>query len=200
VVVIYVAVQLVSQGILGAALTGAEATPLATAFGRAYGPAGRTFMLAGAAISMFGFLCGAILTGPRSVFALGRDGFAPRALGAVHPVWHTPAVAIVVFALVALGLGLSGSVEQLAVITNLASLLVYMGVALAAWALQARGVRLEGEPFRLPAGPLIPLLACAVIATVIAATVTRVEVAAVTAAIVVSCVAYVARSRRTARM
>jgi amino acid transporter len=60
----------------------------------------------------------------------------------------------VVYAVVALGLGLSGTFEQIAILTNLASLLVYIVVALAAWRLRAAGVRLAGEPFGLRGGPL----------------------------------------------
>jgi amino acid transporter len=49
-------------------------------------------------ISVFGALNGNLLVGPRLLFAMGEDGLAPRALGAVHPRFHTPAVAILVMA------------------------------------------------------------------------------------------------------
>jgi len=199
VVVLYVSVQLVSQGILGAALAGEGVTPLATAAGAAFGPVARTIMLAAAAASMFGNLCGAILAGPRSLFALGRDGFLPRALASVHPARHTPHVAIVVYALVGLALGLSGTFEQIAILVNLSSLSVYIVVALAAWRLRALNVRLEGEPFKLPGGPLVPLLACAAIGAVIVATVSRAEVVALALAVAVATAIFAARSLRTSR-
>jgi APA family basic amino acid/polyamine antiporter len=196
VVVLYLSVQLVAQGILGGALAGEGVTPLATAAGSAYGPVARTVMLAGAAASMFGNLCGAILAGPRSIFALGRDGFLPRVLARVHPVRHTPHVAILTFAAVALAFGLSGTFEQLAILTNLSTLSVYVVTALAAWRLRARNVRLEGEPFNVPGGPLVPVLACAAIGAVIVATVSRAEVAALALALVVASAVYAARSLR----
>jgi amino acid transporter len=199
VVVLYVSVQLVAQGILGDGLADERVAPLASAADAAYGPSARTLMLAAAVASMFGNLCGAVLAGPRSVFALGQDGFLPRAFGAVHPRHHTPHVAILAFAAVALAFGLSGSFERLAILVNLSSLLVYVVVALAAWRLRATGVRLEGEPFGLPGGPLVPLLACAAIGAVIAATVSATEVAAMAAAIGVATALYVVRWLRFRR-
>jgi APA family basic amino acid/polyamine antiporter len=197
VVVLYVSVQLVAQGILGAALVNETVAPLATAAGAAYGPPARLLMLVAAAASMFGNLCGAVLAGPRSVFALGRDGFLPRVLASVHPVHHTPHVAVLSFAAASLAIGLSGTFEQLAILVNLSVLSVYLVIALAAWRLRVTGVRLEGEPFGLPGGPLIPVLACVAIGAVIVATVSAVEVAAMAAAIGVATALYVLRSLRS---
>jgi amino acid transporter len=38
------------------------------------------------------------LVGPRLLYAMGEDGLAPRALGAVHASYRTPALAILVMA------------------------------------------------------------------------------------------------------
>lgn len=199
VVTLYVAIQLVAQGLLDGRLAGDHVAPLAAAAGSAFGPAGRLIMLAGATASMFGFLCGSILTGPRSLFAMGRDGFGPRILAAVHPAHRTPSVAIVVYAVVSLTLGMSGTFERLAILTNLAGLLVYLGVAVSAWMLRRKGVRLAGEPFRTPGGPLVPVFACLAILAVIVATVSSVEVGAVAAVSLVATGAYGLRQYRLAR-
>ena len=196
VVVLYVAIQLVAQGLAGSALADDRRTPLATAAGAALGSAGRTIMLAGATASMFGFLTGSVLTGPRSIFAFGRDGFLPGMFAAVHASRHTPHVAIVAYAVVALGLGLSGTFEQLAIFTNVAGLLVYIAVAISAWVLRVRGVRLAAEPFRTPGGPLVPALACLSIVAVIIATVSRIEVVGLGMALLVSSGVYLLRARR----
>jgi basic amino acid/polyamine antiporter, APA family len=199
VVVLYISVQLVAQGLLGPSIVNEPGAPLAAGAGAAFGPAARVVMLIGAAISMFGNISASVLAAPRGVFALGRDGFAPRVLAAVHPDWHTPHVAIVVYVVVALVLGASGSVERLAILTNLASLLVYVAVALAAWALQRRDVRLEGPPFVLPGGPLIPLAASAAIAAVIYAAVSRTEWMAVGGALALASAGYGLRARGQTR-
>ena len=44
-------------------------------------------------ISVFGALNGNLLVGPRLLFAMGRDGLAPRALAQLHPRYQTPALA-----------------------------------------------------------------------------------------------------------
>jgi amino acid transporter len=46
--------------------------------------------------SVFGALSGNLLVGPRLLYAMAEDGLAPRALGAVHPRFHTPVLAILV--------------------------------------------------------------------------------------------------------
>ena len=48
--------------------------------------------------AVFGALNGNLLVGPRLLYAMGEDGLAPRALGAVHPGYRTPALAILVMA------------------------------------------------------------------------------------------------------
>ena len=196
VVVLYVAIQLVAQGLVGPGLTADRVSPLAHAAGVTLGPVGRTIMLAGATASMFGFLCGSVLAGPRSIFAFGRDGFLPSVFAAVHPARHTPHVAIVAFVVVALGLGLTGTFEQLAIFTNVAGLLVYIAVAISAWVLRVRDVRLTAPPFRTPGGPLVPSLACLCIVAVIYATVTRSEVLALGVVLLVSSGVYAVRALR----
>jgi amino acid transporter len=59
VTVLYLAVQLIAQGTLGATLAASE-TPLADAAGIALGGWGRTLILTGAIVSIFGFICTAV--------------------------------------------------------------------------------------------------------------------------------------------
>jgi APA family basic amino acid/polyamine antiporter len=147
-------------------------------------------LLSGAAVSTFGWLTGALLAAPRALFALARDGFLPRRLSDVHPRFRTPHIAIATFALVAVALAVSGTFERLVVVSNLAALGVYFMSAIAVWAMRLRGIRGEGEPFVIPGGATVPVLACAATAWVAAATVTRPEVAAFGFVIVVSILLY----------
>jgi amino acid transporter len=159
---LYVALHLVTQGILGGALAG-SATPLADAAAVALGPWGRTLMLVGAAVSMFGYVGGMTLAVPRALFALGRDGFLPRGVAAVHPRWHTPWVAIAVQAVIVLALAVTSGFEQLAILANVSTLLLYAACCAAAWELRRRDVRAGGIPFRVPAASVVPFLALAAI-------------------------------------
>jgi len=163
VTVLYLGLHLVAQGTLGASLAG-SATPLADAAGVALGPWGRTLILVGAAVSMFGYVSGMTLAVPRALFALGRDGFLPRAVAAVHPRWRTPWVAIAAQAVVTFALAISSGFEKLAILANLSTLLLYAACCVAAWQLRRRDVRADGIPFHVPAAGIVPWLALAVIA------------------------------------
>lgn len=143
---LYVAVQFVAQGILGAALAGSKA-PLGDAMARIH-PALRALMLAGAALSMLGYLGSEILGSPRQLFALARDGLLPRVLARVHFRSHTPHVAILCYAALAMILALTGTFAELAVLATLAMAPIYIAGCAAAWVLARRGVALAGPPLR----------------------------------------------------
>lgn len=160
---LYLAVQLVAQGVLGAALAGSR-TPLADAAGVAMGPWGRQLLLVGVVISTFGYLSGMSLASPRSLYAFGRDGYLPRVVAAIHPRFRTPWVAVLVQLTLVCTLAISSSFGALAVISNVAALLVYFGCAAGAWQLRRLGVQEAGTtPFRMPAGAVVPWVACAAI-------------------------------------
>lgn len=163
---LYVGLQIVAQGVLGAAMgePGVAAAPLAAAAGVVLGPWGRTLLLAGAIVSTFGYLSGMTLAVPRALYALARDGFLPRAVGAVHARYHTPWVAIVVQVVIVYALAVSSGFEKLAVLANLATLLLYLACCVASWELRRRDVRAGGTPFRVPMAGVVPMLASLVIA------------------------------------
>ena len=164
---VYLAVHLVTQGILGPSLAG-QRTPLAAAAGVAMGEWGRTLVLVGSAVSMFGYVSGMTLGVPRQLYAFARDGFLPAPLAAVHPRWHTPHVAILAQALVTVAIALTGGFERLALVANGAALLAYMACCAAAWELRRRDVRQGGGvPFRVPLGGVVPVLAVLVIAALL---------------------------------
>jgi APA family basic amino acid/polyamine antiporter len=161
VTILYLALQVSAQGLLGDQL--AEATsPLADAAGVAFGEWARVLLLGGAAVSIFGALGSLTLSAPRMVFALARDGYLPRRLGTVHPRHRTPQIAIIAYAVILLVLAVSGTFERLAILTNLSALALYFGSAVAAWQLRSGAGTSFRERLRL--GGLVPLLACAVIA------------------------------------
>ena len=166
VALLYVAIQVVAQGLLGATLPG-DPTPLASAANVALGPMGRTLILVGSTISMFAYVSGMTLAVPRMLFAFGRDGFLPSVLARVHVRWRTPYVAIVVQTAIVLALALFARFEQLAVAANVTVLIVYAACCLAAAELRRRDVRSGGIPFHVPAGAVVPWLALIVIAWIL---------------------------------
>ena len=141
---LYVAIQVVAQGVLGPALAQSSA-PLADAMARV-SPALRILMLAGAAVSMLGWLGSDILSTPRVLFAFARDGMMPRLLGRVHARTSAPHVAVISYASVAIVLALTGTFAELAVLSTLLVAVPYVGGCAAAWRLSKRGVALAGTP------------------------------------------------------
>jgi APA family basic amino acid/polyamine antiporter len=157
--VIYLAIQTVALGLLGPSMADYSAAPLAEAMARVLGPGGRLFVLAGATMSMFGYLAGDMLGSPRALFALARDRMLPAPLARVHPRYHTPYVAIVTYAIIVGAGSVSSSFAELAIVTNVSTLSMYLLCVLASYQLQRRGVRGGGPPFAMPGGPLVPALA-----------------------------------------
>ena len=141
---LYIAIQIVAQGILGPALAHST-VPLADAMARV-SPTLRLLMLAGAAVSMFGLLSSELLGNPRVLFAFARDGLLPGVLGRVHPRSHAPHVAILTNAAIAVALALTGTFAELAVLSTLATAPLYMMGCTAAWRLARRGVAETGTP------------------------------------------------------
>lgn len=161
---VYILIQLVAQGTLGSDLANHPDRPLAEAAASFLGNFGRTVLLAGATISAFGFVTSDILSSPRMLFAFGRDGALPAWFAHVHPRYRSPDVAIATYATIAFGLSLTSSFESLAILSNVAVLLMYLLCFAGAWLLMRRDIRADGEPFLFPGAQFFPILA--VIATI----------------------------------
>ena len=153
-------------------------------------------LLLGAGVSMLGYLHGNILGNSRLLYALGRDGLLPAAVGRVHPRTRVPHVAVLVHAIVALALALSGDFATLALVSGGAVGLLYLLVCIAAWHLQRRGARGHEQPMHLPGGPLIPLIGIAAMGLILAS-LSQQEWIAIGVALAVSAAIYL-MSRRAA--
>ena len=167
--VLYIAVQLVAQGILGDGLAAPETAkaPLAAAAVQIAGPAGSTLILVAMVVSTFGFMTATMLATPRSLFALAADGYLPRRLAAVHPAHHTPHVAIAVQGGIVCAIAVTGTYVTLAIMANVAILLVYLACALAIVPLRRLDAGAADKPFVMPAGRVVPWVAAALIVTLL---------------------------------
>jgi len=196
VAVVYVAVHVVAQGVLGPALATSR-TPVADAAGVALGGWGRGLVLSGSIVSMLGYVGGMTFAAPRMLYAFGRDRFLPRALAAVHPRYRTPWVAVLTQTAVTAVLALAGAFERLALVANGAALLAYAACCAAAWELRRRDVREGGgEPLRTRAGAVAPWAGLVVIAWLLSG-LTRAEWTAIGGTAAVALAAYgVAHVRR----
>ncbi len=192
VTLLYVAIQIIAQGILGKALA-SSTVPLADAMAR-INPALRILMLAGAALSMFGWLSSDILGSPRMMFAFARDGLLPRLLGRVHAQSRAPHIAILCYAGIAAVLALSGTFVELAVLSTLASAAYYIAGCAGSWRLARRGVALAGTPLNFrgltaaAAIGIISMLALIALAS-------RAEITGLAALIALATVIYLVQTR-----
>jgi APA family basic amino acid/polyamine antiporter len=165
---LYVMIQLVGQGVLGNDLANYPDAPLAEAAAQFLGNFGRSLMLAGAAMSAFGFVTSDILSSPRILFAFGRDGILPGWFANTHSRSHAPHVAIIIYSAIAFVCALSSTFQQLAVLANVAVLLLYFLCCLATLKLAGQNIRGDGQPFHFPGANLIPVLAIIVIIWILA--------------------------------
>ncbi|WP_163839391.1 APC family permease [Pseudoxanthomonas sacheonensis] len=165
VVLLYMGLQIVSQGLLGPALAG-SGVPIADTAGVLWAT-GRIVLLVTACISMAGFLLGNLLGSSRLLFALGRDGYLPHAYGRVSASHRVPLLALATHAGLAWLLALGGTFDALALISGGAICLVYALVSLSAWRGQRVDLRERGEPFVLWGGPLVPLLGVVAMALIV---------------------------------
>jgi amino acid transporter len=194
---LYLAIQAVAQGVLGADMAREAEAPLAAAAARFLGEGGRLLVLLGGAVSMFGYLSGDMLGSPRALFAFGRDGFLPSALARVHPAFHTPHVAIATHAVLAAALAASSTFRHLAVLSNVSVLSLYFLCCAAALRLVARPGAAAGLSF--PGARVVPVAAMAAILWVLAhATRRELAVLAVTALVATALYALRAAGARMA--
>ena len=197
VVLLYLVLQFVAQGVLGSALAEGGTTPLADVAQRLGGGAARGVVVACTAVAVFGVLAADMMGSPRAFLAVAEDGMLPRALARIHPRFHTPWIAILVYAALTLLLTLSGGFKALAVLSGMALLLVYLAVCLAALQLRYRRPAVP-ESFRAPGGPTVALLASAVVVWVLTHS-TRRETLGMVALIAASSIYYLIRRRTSLR-
>ena len=189
---IYGLVQLVALGTLPGLAT--SRTPLADAARLFLGGWGGALLTAGAAASILGTAGNTVLSGPRYLYALARDGYGPAFLGRLHPRTLTPAAAIVVQTAVVLPLALTGSFAGLAALSVVARLASYISTAAAIPALRKK---LPDTPatVRLPFGPVIPI-AAVVVSAFLVASATTFDLVAGAAALVAGLAVYALRRKR----
>jgi amino acid transporter len=192
ILLLYIAIQIVAQGLLGDRLPG-SAEPLAEAIGQV-APELMLVVAIGAAISRGGWLFSDALGAPRFLFAFGRDGFLPSALGRLN-ARHVPANAIVVHVLIALVLAFAGTFGPLVLLSALTLVPIYVGACLAALKLRRDGVELAGPAFRMPGLPVAAAIGVLTMVAMVAVS-KWTEIVGLAAAMLLSALIYLARSRR----
>lgn len=136
-----------------------------------FGAAGAKLVAGLVLVSTFGAVNGIILVGPRVYYSMARDGLIFERLGAVHPHFRTPHIALVLQAVVASVLAATntyGALFSRVVYTE------WIFFAAMAWGLMRLRRRSSYRPsYRVPLYPVVPIVfiaaSLAIVATQVAA-------------------------------
>ena len=158
VIILYLLLQTVTQGVLGSQMEGVKDAPLAAVAERIIGSFGGTMLLIAAAISCFGAVSTDILSTPRVLFAGAKDGLFPKFLGKIHPKFATPYWSIICFSVLIFLFSISGGFQQLAILASAAILLIYLFVVLATIKLRMKKQDDSEKTFIVPGGLVIPFI------------------------------------------
>lgn len=141
--------------------------PVQDAFVEMVGPAGKWIISIGALISIAGLNMGDSLMIPRYGASISDEGLLPKVI-AKKNAKGAPIVAIIVSGLITIGFLLSGSFEQLAELSVVFRFFQYIPTALAL--IWLRRKKMDTVPaFKLPLGPIIPVISIAVSIWMVAA-------------------------------
>ena len=163
VLVIYLLIQFVAQGVLGKELITSRDAPLASLASYLVGPVGGTVILITSIVSMLGLISGDILASPRVLFAAARDKLLPGFLGSIHPRFATPYWSIIVYSATGLIFASLSDFKKLAELASSSLLIIYLAVVLATIRLRFKKGLAETGSFKIPGGLIIPVLAIATI-------------------------------------
>jgi len=134
--------------------------PLPEAIGIVLGKTnGLTKMFAG--IGLFGLIAsfhGTILAYSRQLFAMARSGYLPVFLSAVNKKFNTPHWAIIIGGVVGCIAILTGTTDQILVLSVLGAVLMYMMSMISLFILRSKQPGME-RPFAAPLYPVFPAIA-----------------------------------------
>lgn len=159
---LYIGLQMVTQGVLGTALA-SSSSPLVDTAGAVFGPRAAHFMVLLTLLSASGFIAGDMLGSPRVVYALAQAGQLPAILGTEHRRFATPAAAIACYTTAVIAVAASGSFRQIALMATAGALVLYAICCLGVLRLRAKRFAEAGTPFVVPGGPVVPIAATAII-------------------------------------
>ncbi|MCU1334295.1 MAG: amino acid/polyamine/organocation transporter, superfamily [Candidatus Angelobacter sp.] len=158
VAVLYIGVNGAVQYVMPAADIARSPVPASAATQIAIGRIGALLVSAGMALSMFVTLNGTIMSGGRIPFAVARDGYFFKALADIHPRFHTPALALIVQAVMAIALQLGGgSFRDFLELAIFSEWLFYMIAASTVFVFRVREPNAV-RPYRTWGYPVVPAL------------------------------------------
>jgi basic amino acid/polyamine antiporter, APA family len=162
--VLYALTQFVTVATIG---TNLSLHPLADTASVLLSRGGAMFVALAVMISTYGWIAGDLVISPRIVYAFAATGDAPEALAKIHPRFHTPVFAIVLYAAVTWLLAVTGTFLWVAAVSAASSLVLYSAVC--ASLIRLRQVRPDANALRISFGPALAVASIAISLALISA-------------------------------
>ena len=158
VAVLYMGMNAGIQRALPATAIAQATVPASAASQAALGQFGIALVSIGMIVSMLATLNGTVMSGGRVPFAVARDGYFFRALGEVHPKFHTPSLALAIQGVVAIVLiVVGGAFRELFSLAIFAEWLFYVVAASTIFVFRRREPEVK-RPYRTIGYPIVPVL------------------------------------------
>jgi amino acid transporter len=152
--IVYALIQFITVATIGANPTDYPLADTATVL---LGRGGSVFVTLAVMLSTYGWLSGDILTSPRIVYSFAERGDAPALFAKLHSRNQTPALAVVVYAVLMWVLAVTGTFLWVAALGAASSLILYSGVC--ASLIRLRRLRPEAQALRVPFGSAMAVAA-----------------------------------------
>ena len=160
VVAVYVLANVAYIRALGPSGLATSVAPAADTMRAVLGSIGGALMAAGIIVSTIGFVNSGILSAPRMLQAMAADGLFFTAVARLHPRYRTPTLGIVIQAVWAVALALSGTYGQLLDYVVFGDWIFFGLIVATVFAYRRRDARDGATPgiFRMPGYPLLPAI------------------------------------------
>ena len=106
---------------------------------------------------------GIIFAAGRATFEFGRLGFAPKAIGRIHPKFHTPVSALLLNMFIGILALLTGKTAEIIILSVFGALTLYLISTVSLIVLRKKEPGME-RPFQVPWYPVFPMVAMAIAA------------------------------------
>lgn len=173
VIAVYVLANVAYIRALGPAGLAASLAPAADTMRVVMGPVGAALMALGIIASTIGFVNSGMLSAPRMLQAMSADGLFFRFASRLHPKYRTPTGGILIQAVWAVALALSGTYGQLLDYVVFGDWIFFGLIVATLFFYRRRDARTRVTPtvFRMPGYPVLPALFVIVAAYVVASVV-----------------------------
>jgi basic amino acid/polyamine antiporter, APA family len=154
---VYTLLQFITVATVG---LNATERPLAQTASVLLGGGGATLVSIAIMLATYGYISANLLNDSRLVYSLAAQGDFPTVLARIHPRFHTPAVAIIVYAFSGWALAVSGTFQFVLALAAGATVVYYAGMCAAL--IRLRKLYPNADALRIPFGPLGSVLAIAI--------------------------------------